>query len=122
MKKIDLTEQMRNRYESRMRKVLNVKDHLQYNRDPEYGEIGSWILTSARGIKDAIKLMVEKGCPIYIHTTYGSALFKWNYYEQEWQMELWQNQKQIESETASDIREVETQMKKWWKRCKYNKE
>jgi len=120
-KPIDLTEVTRDRYEKRMRKVLKVGDHLKYNRDLNFGEIGAWILLSIKGLEAAVKLLIDKACTIYVHQPYASAKFSWNYYDQEFQCELWKNQKSVEKVTSGSIKEVKVQMHKYWQFCKYRK-
>jgi len=117
--KIDPVEMMRERYENRLRKVLNIKKHLKYNKDINYGEIGSWILLSIRGIDDAIKLLIEKAISIYIHNVFGSAVFKWNHYEQHFECQLWSNQKLLNEFQSMNIKEVKDKMQKYWRYCRY---
>lgn len=122
IKKIDLTEVMRDRYEQRLRKILKVKPkHLQYNRDPEFGEIGAWILLSKRGIPGAIKLLIEKGFSIYMHLVGGSGSFRWNHIEQSFSCSVWRNGEMIEEQVLTNIKEVEKLMIRYWDFCKYRK-
>jgi hypothetical protein len=121
MKQVDLKEQMRLRYEQRLRKVLKIHDYLEYNKDPEFGEIGSWAIKSKRGIDDAIKVLIEKSAPIYIHHLYGSASFKWDYFEQHFVCQLWANEQMLEetiTENADDLRKT---MIRFWSFCRYKK-
>jgi len=117
-KKIDVTDLIRNRWENRLKKILNIK-YLKYNKDPEFGEVGAWILLSSRGVESAARVIVDKGSPIYIHAVHGSASFKWNYYDQEWVVELWRNQEKVEEKKVENIDELKIRMKKYWRFCKY---
>jgi hypothetical protein len=121
MGQINITEQIRDRYEERLRKLLKVRDGLQYNRNTELGEIGSWIITKQSGIKDALKLIVDKACPIYIHHKYGSGVFKWDYINNEFQCELWSEKKMLDDYRSSNLNFMKEKMIAYWRYCAYKK-
>lgn len=120
--KINITDMMRDRCEKRLRKVFKIKpQHLQYNRDPKLGELGSWILVSSRGAQEAIKLLIDKLVTIYIHRHHGSAFFKWDYYEQEFLCQLWSHQKLLDELKTGSIDDVKSKIKEYWNFCRYKK-
>ena len=114
---IDLTEQIRERYEKRLRKILKINKHLTYNKDIHFGPIGAWIINDKKGVESAIKLLVEKSAPIYIHRKYGSAVFSWDYLEQEFIIQVWYQQQLIEQSKTKNVAELKIKMEDAWKMC-----
>ena len=119
---VNITEMMRSRCEKRLRKIFKLKpEYLEYNTDPEFGEIGSWILKSIKGKKNALRLLIDKVVTIYVHQHFGSAFFKWDYYEQEFFCQLWQHKKLLDEFRTGEINSVELKMKEYWSFCKYKR-
>jgi len=114
---IDLTDQFRARVEKRIRKILKINKYLLYNQNKEYGPIGAWIMTSKKAIPSAKKLIIEKNTAIYIHRQYGSAVFTWDYIEQEFVMQIWFQQKMVEHKVTKNINEFEQMMIEAWNYC-----
>jgi hypothetical protein len=118
---IDLQEQIRERYEKRLRKILKINRHLVYNKDASLGPIGAWILTSKKGIDSGIKLLIEKAIGIYIHQEYGSAVFLWDYYEQEFTTQVWFNKKLQTEKRTKNVNELKELMCSAWEYCRKKK-
>ena len=114
---INLTEQIRERYEKRLRKILKINRHLTYNKDIHFGPIGAWILKSKLGIESAVKLLIEKSAPTYIHRQYGSAVFSWDYLEQDFIMEIWFKEELIKKEKTKNVIELKKLMEEAWVYC-----
>lgn len=118
---IDLTEQIRARYEKRLKKVLKINRHLTYNKDLSLGPIGSWILTSQKGIDSALKILVEKNTAVFIHQKYGSAVVLWEYMEQDFIIQTWFNKIMASNHKTKSLTEVRDFMIQAWNFCKTRK-
>jgi len=121
MTQIDITEQIRERYEKRLRKILKINKYLVYNKNIALAPIGAWILTSSKGINSAIKLLIEKAIGIYIHQEYGSAMFLWDIYEQEFVAQTWFEKKLISNHRTKNVNELKELMNEAWKYCRQKK-
>ena len=115
---IDLTEQIRERYEKRLRKILKINRYLTYNKDLAYGPIGSWVLTSPKGIDSALKILIEKNTAIFIHQKNGSAVFFWEYIEQDFISQTWFEKTIITNQKTKNINELKEMMINAWSFCK----
>jgi len=114
---IDLTEQARERYEKRLRKILKINRYLTYNKDIKLGPIGAWILESKKGVESAVKLLIERSAPIFIHREQGSAVFAWDYLEQEFDIQMWYQQQLVLQCKTKNVNELKEHMENAWTFC-----